>query len=268
MKKLLKNSVGKGRLGAKSAGFTLIELLVVIAIVAIISLVTISNYGGVQKGARLDYAVDSVISLIKEQQLLAKSGNRNEDGVLRCYAFKLVAWEENGDVKSEALMGSSDYVGLPTDENGENLVNPEASSVDICEKVAEADWQVREIFEVGTVLKSISDSSTGSEVSSVELYFKPPFGQVYRYNDVQRFEPLLSGNFRFVLGYDSGDDRERMVEFNLQNGQVRRVPLAELDNSGGLQLQANPNLQLQAVPQGNNGLQVQQNNQLQVNPQP
>jgi prepilin-type N-terminal cleavage/methylation domain-containing protein len=268
MKKLLKNSVGHGRLGAKSAGFTLLELLIVIAIIAILALVTISNYAGVQKTARLDFAVDSVISLIKEQQLLAKSGNRNEEGDLQCYAFKLVVWQESGDVKAQALMGSSNYVGLPTDENGQSLNNPEPFSVDICEKVAETDWQERGIFEAGTVLKNINDSVSGEDLTSLELYFKPPFAQVYQYNDIDRFTPLLSGNYRFVLGFDNQDERERLIEFNLQNGQVRKVPLAELENSGGLQLQAVPNLQLQAVPQGNGGLQVQQNNQLQINPQP
>lgn len=263
MPKLFQNSVGEG----KKAGFTLLELLIVICIIGILALLTISNYAGVQRGARLDFAADSVVSIIKEQQLLAKSGNRDEDGNLQCYAFKLVVADEQNE--AQALMGSSDYIGLPKDDNGNVMSNPDPSLVDVCEKIGDDEWQARGIFEAGTVLQNISEVTNGQDLSSLELYFKPPFAQAYKYNDIDKFEALLSGKFRFVLNFDSGEEKERVVEFNLQNGQVRRVPNSELNEGGVLQLEAAPEQendfsQLQAVPNGQ--FQAAPNNQLQLNP--
>jgi prepilin-type N-terminal cleavage/methylation domain-containing protein len=269
MSKKIQNSMNSD---GKSSGFTLLELLIVISIIAILAILTISNYAGVQRGARLDFAADSVVSLIKEQQQLAKSGNRDEGGNLQCYAFKLIVADEEN--QAQALIGSSNYVGLPKDENGNILSNPDPGSVDVCEKIEGGGWQERKIFQAGTVLQNISEIINGQELNSLELYFKPPFAQVYRYSEIDDFEPLLSGKFRFVLSFDRGGERERVVELNLQNGQVRRVPNSELNESGllqsssNLQLQAVPNVQLQAVPQGNGGLQLQQSPNLQINPQP
>jgi len=60
-------------------GFTLIEILVVITIVAILAVLAVSSYGVARRKAKLDIVTDTVVSILRQQQSLAKSGRSGGD---------------------------------------------------------------------------------------------------------------------------------------------------------------------------------------------
>lgn len=72
--KMAKTRLAVGRRG--KAGFTLIELLVVISIIAILTLIATANFTAVQQQARIGFAADTLVSTLREAQVLAKSGQR------------------------------------------------------------------------------------------------------------------------------------------------------------------------------------------------
>ena len=55
-------------------GFTLIEVLVVITIVAILAVLAVSSYGVARRQAKLSIVTDTVMTVLRQQQSLAKSG--------------------------------------------------------------------------------------------------------------------------------------------------------------------------------------------------
>ena len=175
-------------------GFTLLELLIVMAIMAILAIMAINAYAGVQRGARIGYAADSLVASIREAQTLARSGAREggATGVLQCFAVKLK------DNKLETARTSY----LP--------------GTDSCETAA--GWLPNDFFDENTVLKSLSAPYD----SGLELYYKPPFGQVYRY-DGSGFLPLVSGKIDMTVGAPDRPDFDLDIVYDLATGAVSRV---------------------------------------------
>lgn len=176
------------------SGFTLLELLIVMAIMALLAMMAINAYAGVQRNARIGYAADSLVASIREAQTLARSGV-HEDGAtggLQCFAVKL----SSGKL-----------------ETARTAYQP---STDSC--ATAAGWAVNTFFDQNTVLKSVSAPYD----SGLELYYKPPFGQVYRY-DGSGFLPLVSGKIDFVVGVPDKADFDLKVQYDLATGSVARV---------------------------------------------
>lgn len=72
------------------SGFTLIEILVVITIVAILAVLAVSSYSVARRQAKLSIVTDTVMTVLRQQQSLAKSGrsgNTMDKGVPTCYGM-------------------------------------------------------------------------------------------------------------------------------------------------------------------------------------
>lgn len=71
-------------------GFTLIEVLVVITIVAILAVLAVSSYSVARRQAKLSIVTDTVMTVLRQQQSLAKSGRSGSsltDQVPTCYGM-------------------------------------------------------------------------------------------------------------------------------------------------------------------------------------
>lgn len=193
-------------------GFTLIELLMVLTIIMIMTLLAMANFTYVQQQARLDFAADTLVSALREAQVLAKSGRVSNNvegvGVLQCQAVKIVSGTEDGN---GLYMGQSNYIGLPKDALS-------GDQVDTCEQLGENQWRKIDVFDGQTVI--LGDGSIQT------FYFKPPFGQIY--------EELLgvlgkakSQKVHFLIDNATNPAANpadvRKVEFDLATGVVKRV---------------------------------------------
>lgn len=125
----------------KRRGFTLVEMLMVITIVAILAVLAVSSYGAARKQAELDIAVDTVVSLMKEQQGLAKSGRvsgesdgdgfanpqalATTDSEKSCYGMRFTTLAKDDETSIEVLKmpyysykkGKVDYCDLQAASN-------------------------------------------------------------------------------------------------------------------------------------------------------
>ena len=74
-----------------SPGFTLIEILIVIVIIGMLAFIAVSSFGSARKSARLDVAVDSLISLVKEQEGKARTGRvaGGSPDQISCYGVEI-----------------------------------------------------------------------------------------------------------------------------------------------------------------------------------
>ncbi|MBD3270236.1 prepilin-type N-terminal cleavage/methylation domain-containing protein [Candidatus Peregrinibacteria bacterium] len=196
------------------SGFTLIELMVVLLIIMILTLVTMSGYSGVQRAARIDFAADTLVSVIKEQQVLGRSGQRDSDDDLLCYAVKV---EKNGGLKT----GVSEYIAAIGGGDDDVVV-------DECSEVSA--WRERGVLGEDVIVDEIMGVMTGaSSGDDFEVYFKPPFGYGYYWATGNNFKPLnvikdgLDGKVEFVLTFAAGSDVSRKVIFDRLTGEVYRV---------------------------------------------
>lgn len=200
LKSVTKPAVGLG----SQPGFTLLELLIVMAIIAILTLMAVTSYAGVQRSARTGYAADSLVAAIREAQTLARSGVRAEDGGLQCNTVKLASGS-GGDGGLWSAVSSY----LPATDSCETIVN----------------WRKNDFFDENTVIKSIGASGLSSGLTigdEMELYFKPPFGQVYLPSS-SGFVPLTSGILTLVVGAPDKTDFDQSVQYDLATNEVNRV---------------------------------------------
>lgn len=209
----------------KRRGFTLVEMLVVITIVAILAFLAVSSYGVARKQAQLDIAVDSVISLMREQQGLAKSG-------------RVVP---GGDVSGGSALGTSEsekncyglrFVGDP--EEGGNAISViempyykldvSTKKVDYCDLSAATDkmsdaWKEIEVKEI---------TQYGDNNQKTELYvvFKPPFGKLVLTDSPSgELKPAVVGNdplIKISIGLANLEE-ERVFQIDSITGLTERV---------------------------------------------
>ena len=225
------------------AGFTLIELLIVILVMSLLTVLAVGSYAGVQRQARVDFAADTLVSALREQSLLARSGRTSWDagagagasgdavGKLQCFALSIVAGTKGG-----LWSASTDYVGLPSPVAGlpglgvdpVRVNSMSGANIDTCETVKEAlKWQKRDIFDGDIMVQMLpvvgqGGVGNGEALNSHELYFKPPFGQLLQ-NGAGGLEALREGIFTYVVGAADRPDFDRKVQFDVSTGEAKKV---------------------------------------------
>lgn len=193
--------------------FTLIELLVVISIIMMMTLLAVANFANVQERLKLDFAADTLVTTLREAQVLAKSGrvvggDGGGGGVLQCQVVRLV-----GGVDGGLSTGQSKYIALDA-ENGQ---------VDTCEilKADVAGWVKSDVFDGRFII-------VGEGVRT--FYFKPPFGQIYSESgdkltrapaEVVEFAVGQVGRLQDAAA--TNDSSQKKIRFDLSTGAVKRL---------------------------------------------
>jgi|GEM_PF-7100853 len=205
--------------GRSCVAFTLIELLVVISIIMMLTITAVANFSFVQQRMRLDFAADTLVSSLREAQVLAKSGRRVKAAGaassgsaaepvqnLQCYAVKIVSGVEAG---SGLYTGQSDYVGVPKGVTS-------SAQVDTCELIGNDKWVKAEIFDGRSII--VGDGAVQT------FYFKPPFAQIYT-EEGGALVKVKNKNVMFSIGNVSdlkNPETLKKVEFDLSTGAVKR----------------------------------------------
>ncbi len=174
-------------------GFTLVELMIVLAIVMILTLIAVGSYGGVIRRARLNFAADTLVSLIKEQAILARSGEQTKSDVTKCFWLSI-----DTDSVSTA---ETDYIGVKDQK------------ADFCEDVGVNKWRERELlsetFKLGI-------NGNRNSVSELVLAFKPPFGKVF-----DSLNQALDEEYVITITYqDDSIEDQRTVIYSTATGDV------------------------------------------------
>lgn len=183
---------------------------------AMMTMVAVNAFSLVQKEMKVDFAADTLVSTIKEAQVLAKSGRRSvasdgTTGPALCYLVKIGAASESG-----LWTASSDYIAVSeaSDSGGVPVV-------DSCTTLSESQMLNKDIFSDKVKIKAILQD--GSDADNQQLfYLKPPFGQMYVWED-SVLKPLASGKFQYLIGYDQETTYDKKVEFDLATGEIKKL---------------------------------------------
>ena len=145
----------------KSA-FTLIEMIIVMAIIGVLALVSVSSYSVVQRHTRFDIALDTLISVLKEQRDKARAGGQNDNMALSCYG--LIFRKQNQGTDTTTEIASMRYVAVDDKKNRADFCDPALSFIKKDSGVT-GDLQVKNI--------ALGNNET---LDSLALFFKPPLG--------------------------------------------------------------------------------------------
>ncbi len=145
-------------------GFTLIELLLVVAIIGILSVIALTSFSGITRSMKLDMATDMLVSAIKQQQGLVKSGRVDVSGsgqpettVCRGIRFS------TGELKTVNLI-TLEYF----------KISPDKQHADVCDSVSAASLQE---FTAASDFRIDSIMVYGVSKQQVDILFKPPFAK-------------------------------------------------------------------------------------------
>jgi len=223
----------KSFLTAKKKAFTLIEVLICLTIIVIIALIAVGSFGGVQKQARLDFAADSFVSVIKEQFQLARSGRRyteNDMNALKCYIVKFQ--------KEAIFTGLASYKSLDSAKPDDI-----EQKVDYCEETDDSNLKKADFLDQDLIVKKIQEndflsSNNYQDLDTLSFYFKPPYAKIFMKDVATTLEKSLANSrFCFQIGFNQengANDKtsNRWIYFNAQTGEVRKLGENELGVCG------------------------------------
>ena len=197
-------------------GFTLIEMLIVIVIIGLLAFMAVSSFGSAQKAARLDIAVDTIMSVIKEQQGKARAG-RQVSGV------------PGGKNLCYGVVFQKSFPSVQTVTVPYVAVSPNSAHADYCDV---ADLTVKPVLTPAAVSADIVFQKIlqgGSDVTSsgLVLVFKPPFGAILQSDSVDHIQPDAVVNQSAVQIFlnqgGSNSQDQRVIQFDPLTGTVSRV---------------------------------------------
>ncbi len=208
----MKDSVNK-------KGFTLIEMLIVISIISLLAVMAVSSFGAAQKKARLDIAVDSIMSVLKEQQGKAKTGRQGSGGSADSLPGALCY-----GVVFQTAVPYVQTVTVPY----RSVANDKSAKADYCDAITSPALVILPVTE-DIVLKQIQQGSADAGEKLV-LMFKPPLGSVLEASDFAAItqvhgQPAVAQNPVQIFINQQGNDPqdERVLQFDAFSGQVSRV---------------------------------------------
>ncbi len=194
---------GKRLQGRARKGFTLVELLIVISIIGMLTVLAVGNYIGVEQQARVEFATDTLVSTIREAQVMARSGQRSTDSggqqVLQCYVVKIVT---GTGVTAGLYFGQGDYLAVQGD------------TVDSCQTVGDENLRKSEVFNEKVIIVGDGGEKT--------YYFKPPFAQILEQGGGQ-LVAVQSQKLQMTVQDVDSPEYSRAVIFDLATGEVKRI---------------------------------------------
>lgn len=196
-------------------GFTLIEMLIVLTIIAVLAVVSVSSYDVVRRQARLQVIGDTLVSTLKEQQNLARSGKTSAldalstDRQLMCHGMR---FEKNGAVE----VVEAPFVGVDT------TIRSDKSNFCLMNKAKKTPMTLQEKFSV------VSLDRYGTPVDTLAVMFTPPFGDtlIGLELDTDGLLPPDSGTTKpeICVGVSPLQLAEKtFLQFDIVSGRVTRV---------------------------------------------
>lgn len=191
--------------------FTLIEIIVVITILAILAMIAVFSYGAARQRAKMDLIADSLVSVLKQQQELSRSGKQiviGEESETSCYGLSFntsVTEEDTYYVK---------YIRAP-------YVTVGVYGADYCDmdELEGEPFKDMDNFVISEIKKDGVESQ-----DSLPIMFRPPQAKVM-YSMDNLPTALRSPESSTVLITVSTPDLEqsRSFEFDPATGLIKRV---------------------------------------------
>lgn len=198
-------------------GFTLLEVIIVITIVAMMAVFAISSYGSARTRAKLDLITDLLVSTLKQQQNLAKSGKD-----LDCHGlvFDMDAAEEE-----RVQLVQAPYVSV----SGNNA--------DFCDMTSPTLTPYREMenFTIESIEEtkdSNFSSGTRQMVKKVAFMFKPPLAKVVLGTDLNNLtvpgkNSPVDNPFVLITILSPAGNESRGFVFDTTSGVAKRMEVPE-----------------------------------------
>ncbi len=193
---------------SEKKAFTLIEMLIVIAIIAILAVLAVNAYGGARRSAQIDLTADGLVSALKMQQGLSKSGRVEADSGSKCYGMYFTKNPAEGETQIQYV--ETPYFAVTQDK------------ADICDlnQKTMRKYETDADFELFMIEKFMPEN----EADELLILFKPPFARVslVEMNQplslVAQFSPFIKFGVRLPNG-----DNEKFVRFDTSTGLIERV---------------------------------------------
>lgn len=179
--------------------FTLLEIIIVIAIVAMMAALAVGSYGANRLRARLDLTTDLLVSSVKKQQSLAKSGK-----ALSCYGIVF----DTKAVTAEAVqLVETPYVAVF------------GNVVDVCDftKPTLTEFELIDKFRIAKIEEQKTMDAVAQEVERVALVFKPPLAKLIlgsSFNNLvapSQSLPVANPLLKITVALPTGQDTETRV---------------------------------------------------------
>ena len=211
-------------------GFTLVEMMIVIAIIGLLAFLAMTAFGSANRSAKLDIAVDTLVSVIRQQQGLAKSGSIDNTAVsnvpasqgVYCYGVRFTADTTAVVSKNAAANGAQvqlikvPYIRLGLDK---------ADYCDIIDPIKHLS-DFSSISDV--IIKSINVGSLTSDANKnqVGILFKPPFAKA-EVLTADSVDPDYASEVQIVVQSAFSNESERII-FSPAGGTVHKENIATL----------------------------------------
>jgi prepilin-type N-terminal cleavage/methylation domain-containing protein len=198
----------------KRAAFTLIEILIVIMIVGVMTILVIANFGVTRQRARMELVADTIVTTIKQQQNLAKSGRGLSP---QCYGVFFDA--EN----SEVMLITAPYISI-------NIGEDYADYCDMKSKdTTESKISVLENFKIAGI------DAFNKQVNSYLIMFRPPeanisVGETLENPTIlQNQQGLAMSDSEIKIIVESSDKIEkRQIIFDVSTGRAEKIKPEEI----------------------------------------
>lgn len=211
----------------------MIEILVVAFIVSLMAVLALASYGTSRQKARMDFAADSLVSLVGQQKSSARGGRQTGSGAAgepTCYGVGFST-------------GSGDNVEIVEAPYVSVDLNVSKDKGDFCNmaKSVKRPFDQFENNKITSVLKY------GMPVQNIILMFRPPEGRI-SFGDAN---PDYTGNPKVTVTFASagGNDR-RSFAVDITSGLAERVETPILKKVSPAI--ANPTIQNPALNLNNN----------------
>ena len=197
----------------KRPAFTLVEMIIVIALIALMAGLAVTSFGSARQQAALDLATDLLVSTLKQQQQLAKSGktafadsSENHGSSVMCYGLVLHPSTAQNEAAVEILQAP--YKAL----------DPTVNQADFCDF---SEIKVLPMVKLDRFVIRHLTLDNHEVTEPLSIFFKPPFSKpILRLSEqtVQMDTPVVVVS---IASPNGGE--EKKIQFDSASGVTQRL---------------------------------------------